>query len=160
MAKSTLVTAIDANSACFATNKITNKSTSFLGGEALPTFTAFATYTTAGSEGAGTSIEMFQIPDNAHVLEMRLTSTALGTSVTLQVGDSGDNDRFIDATSHASAATTTMSGSNPDIIGYKFTAATDITVLTAGATLAGSQTINLYETYIMPPDVLVTTQGG
>lgn len=159
MAKSTLVTAVDANSASFASNQITGKSTSFLGTEAAPTFTAFSTYTTSGSEGAGTSIEMFRMPDNAHILEMRLTSTALGTSVTLQVGDSGDNDRFIDATSHASAATTTMSGSNPDIIGYKFSAATDITVLTAGATLAGSQTINIYATYIMPPDLLPAIQA-
>ncbi len=153
MAKSTLVTAIDANSATFVASSSTGKSTTFLGSANAVTYTAYATYTTSGSESAGTDIEMFAIPDDAHVMEMRVTSTALGSGATLQVGDSGDNDRFIDATSHASAASTTMSATNPQSIGYKFTSATDIVVRTAGATLAGSQTINLYASFIMPGNI-------
>ena len=157
MAKSTLVTAIDASSARLTYSTDDYKTDTFLGTENGRTLTAFGTYTTSGSESAGTSITMFRIPDNALIIEMRLSSTALGTSVTLQVGDSGDNDRFIDATSHASAASTTMSGTNPDIVGFQFTSATDIVVLTAGATLAGSQTITLYATYIMPDGLLEDT---
>ena len=150
MAKSTLVTAIDASSATFTISTSTGKSTSFLGRNNAETITAIATYTTSGSEGAGTDIEMFALPDDAHLIDMRVSSTALGTSVTLQVGDSGDDDRFIDATSHASAASTSMSATNPQTIGHKFTSSTDIVVKTAGATLAGSQTITLYAIYIMP----------
>ena len=150
MAKSLLVTAVDAGSARITTDSGNNKNDTFLGVEDGRKYTAFSSYTTSGSESAGTDIEFFRLPTDAILLEMTLSSTALGTSVTLQVGDSGDNDRYIAATSHASAATTAMSTSLPGSVGHKFIDNTDITVKTAGATLAGSQTIFLQCDFVMP----------
>ena len=145
-----MVTAVDANSQIVTTDSSTQKNDTFLGVEDGRKYTAFSSYTTTGSESAGSSIEFFRLPTDALLLEMTLSSTALGTSVTLQVGDSGDDDRFIAATSHASAATTAMSTSLPGSVGYKFTDNTDISVKTAGATLAGSQTIFLQCDFLMP----------
>ncbi len=150
MAKSLLVAAVDAGSPLCTTNSGTNKNDTFLGVENGKKFTAFSSYVTLGSESAGPDIEFFRLPTDAVLLEMTLSSTALGTSVTLQVGDSGDDDRFITATSHASAATTVMTTSLPGSVGYKFTDNTDIVVKTAGATLAGSQTIFLQCDFMMP----------
>jgi len=119
---------------------------------------AYDTYE-ADTLATGSTISMFKLPNGARIWQMILVTDDLDGSGTLQVGDSGDTNRFItesicgDANkvhymhpkAHASDANVTLlggvSGTGIDAFGYALTAETTIIITTATATLAG--TINL-----------------
>lgn len=77
------------------------------------------------------------LPEGAVIVGMELSYDALGAGVTLQVGDTADNDRYMTAASAATAgqrATILIDG-----MGYTITAATgQIMVVTGGAAATGT----------------------
>lgn len=91
-------------------------------------------FTFAG-EAAGEVIRVGRLPKGAKFLFAIVTSAALGSGVTLQLGDSGDDDRYMVATAHASAATTISAPTSG--IGYETTAETIVNLTTAGGAATG-----------------------
>jgi hypothetical protein len=121
----------------------------------------YDTYETDGNEGAGSTIAMARMPKGARVWQVILVTDDIHSSATLAVGDSTTAARFITASicgddnkvhyMHPKAVATDgavtllggVSGAGIDGFGYEYTAATDIIITTAVATLAASKTINL-----------------
>lgn len=67
---------------------------------------------------------------------------ALGGSSTLKVGDTNDDDRFIVATSTASAGKLELGAIGG--FGYEYTAADDIVLTTGGASITGTIKVAIY----------------
>ena len=101
----------------------------------------------AVSVASGDDITIARIPANATIHDVIIKADALGSGVTLKVGDSGDDDRYLSVVgtwnvagqsqsmssgSSTGAATTAVTG-----IGYRTTASTDILVTTGGASATG-----------------------
>jgi len=63
-----------------------------------------ATYT-ASSTASGTVINLLRLPKGTVIHALAVDVAALGASTTLKVGDGDDDDRYIAATSTASATT-------------------------------------------------------
>ncbi len=102
----------------------------------------------AVSVTSGDDITIARIPANATIHDVIIKCDALGSGVTLKVGDSGDDDRYLSVVgtwnvagqsqsmssgSSTGAATTAVTG-----IGYRTTASTDIKITTGGATASGT----------------------
>ena len=102
----------------------------------------------AVSVASGDDITIARIPANATIHDVIIKCDALGLGVTLKVGDSGDDDRYLSVVgtwnvagqsqsmssgSSTGAATTAVTG-----IGYRTTASTDIKITTGGATASGT----------------------
>lgn len=102
----------------------------------------------AVSVASGDDITIARIPANATIHDVIIKADALGSGVTLKVGDSGDDDRYLSVVgtwnvagqsqsmssgSSTGAATTAVTG-----IGYRTTASTDIKITTGGATASGT----------------------
>lgn len=102
----------------------------------------------AVSVTSGDDITIARIPANATIHDVIIKADALGSGVTLKVGDSGDDDRYLSVVgtwnvagqsqsmssgSSTGAATTAVTG-----IGYRTTASTDIKITTGGATASGT----------------------
>lgn len=102
----------------------------------------------ASSLASGSDITIARIPANATIHDVIVKADALGSGVTLKVGDSGDDDRYLSVVgtfnvagqsqsmssgSSTGAATTAVTG-----IGYRTTASTDILITTGGATASGT----------------------
>jgi hypothetical protein len=102
----------------------------------------------AVSVASGDDITIARIPANATIHDVIIKCDALGAGVTLKVGDSGDDDRYLSVVgtwnvagqsqsmssgSSTGAATTAVTG-----IGYRTTASTDIKITTGGATASGT----------------------
>ena len=102
----------------------------------------------AVSVASGDDITIARIPANATIHDVIIKCDALGAGVTLKVGDSGDDDRYLSvvgtwnvagqsqsmsSVSSTGAATTAVTG-----IGYRTTASTDIKITTGGATASGT----------------------
>ena len=102
----------------------------------------------ASSLASGSDITIARIPVNATIHDVIVKCDALGSGVTLKVGDSDDDDRFIGVTgtwnvagqtqsmlggSSTGAATTAVTG-----VGYKVSSQTDIVITTGGATISGT----------------------
>ena len=102
----------------------------------------------AASLASGSDITVARIPVNATIHDVVLKCDALGGSVTLKVGDSGDDDRYIGVVGTWNVAGQTQSmlaGSStgapvPAVtgLGYRTTEATDIVITTGGATISGT----------------------
>ena len=101
----------------------------------------------AVSVASGDDITIARIPANATIHDVIIKADALGSGVTLKVGDSGDDDRYLSVVgtwnvagqsqsmssgSSTGAATTAVTG-----LGYRTTASTDILVTTGGASATG-----------------------
>ena len=102
----------------------------------------------AVSVASGDDITIARIPANSTIHDVIVKAGALGSGVTLKVGDSGDDDRYLSVVgtwnvagqsqsmssgSSTGAATTAVTG-----IGYRTTASTDIKITTGGATASGT----------------------
>jgi len=97
----------------------------------------------ASSTASGTVINVAYLPKGAKFLGGKIIHDALGTGVTLQVGDSGDDDRYLAAASAASAGTLNIE--KIDGFQHEMTADTTIFLKTGGATAAGTiKTIIFY----------------
>ena len=96
----------------------------------------------------GDTITIARIPANATIHDVILKCDALGSGVTLKVGDSGDDDRYLSVVgtwnvagqsqsmssgSSTGAPTTAVTG-----LGYRTTANTDILITTGVANLTGT----------------------
>ena len=102
----------------------------------------------ASSLASGSDITIARVPKNATIHDVVLKCDALGSSVTLKVGDADDDDRYIGVTGTWNVAGQTQSmlaGSstgNPIAavtgLGHRTTAETDILITTGGASASGT----------------------
>jgi hypothetical protein len=98
----------------------------------------FDTYE-ASSLASGSDISVARLPKGAKVYEVIVHHDALGASSTIKVGDSSDDDRYIAATSTASAGKLVMSEDGAiDGFGFEQTAETDVILTTGGAAISGT----------------------
>jgi len=102
----------------------------------------------ASSLASGSDITIARIPKDATIPDVVLKCDALGGSVTLIVGDSSDDNRYISATGTWNAAGQSQSmqaGSSTGApvtavtgLGHRTTAETDILITTGGASATGT----------------------
>ncbi len=103
----------------------------------------------ASSLASGSDITVARLPLGARVVDILVKADALGGSVTLAVGDSGDADRYITATAMntgnkgISLGVDGVIGSIGNEIG---TGETDVLITTGGATASGTITSVVYYT--------------
>lgn len=108
------------------------------------------TYEAAGVVAASTIHMGDTLPNGARILDVIITFDALG-SATVEVGDSTDTDRYIDATSTASAGTVSMvEDDNVDGLLYEIGTNSgdgDIIITTASAAITGTIRLVVFYTY-------------
>ena len=102
----------------------------------------------ASSLASGSDITIARIPKNATIHDVIIKCDALGSGVTLKVGDSGDDDRYITVVGTwnvAGQSQSMLAGSSTGApvaamtgIGYRTTAETDILITTGGATASNT----------------------
>tara|TARA_B100001093_G_scaffold480457_1_gene510347 strand:+ start:143 stop:592 length:450 start_codon:yes stop_codon:yes gene_type:complete len=102
----------------------------------------------ASSLASGSDITIARLPKDATIHDVVLKCDALGGSVTLIVGDSSDDNRYISATGTWNAAGQSQSmqaGSSTGApvtavtgLGHRTTAETDILITTGGASATGT----------------------
>ena len=102
----------------------------------------------ASSLASGSDITVARIPANATIHDVIIKADALGSGVTLSVGDSGSATRYIGVTGTWNVAGQTqsmLSGSSTGApvaavtgLGYRTTASTDILITTGGASASGT----------------------
>lgn len=102
----------------------------------------------ASSLTSGSDITIARIPKDATIHDVVLKCDALGSSVTLKVGDNADDDRFIGVTGTWNVAGQSQSmqaGSSTGApiaavtgLGHRTTAETDILITTGGASATGT----------------------
>ena len=102
----------------------------------------------ASSLASGSDITVARIPANATIHDVIIKCDALGSGVTLKVGDSGDDDRYITVVGTwnvAGQSQSMLAGSStgapvPAVtgLGYRTTAETDVVITTGGASATGT----------------------
>jgi hypothetical protein len=102
----------------------------------------------ASSLASGSDITVARIPANATIHDVIIKADALGSGVTLSVGDSGSATRYIGVTGTWNVAGQTqsmLSGASTGApvaavtgLGYRTTASTDILITTGGASASGT----------------------
>ena len=93
----------------------------------------------ASSLASGSDISVARLPKGAKVYDVVIHHDALGSGVTLAVGDSADADRYITATAAATAGVISMHNDGAiDGVAFEQTAETDILVTTGGGTATGT----------------------
>ena len=93
----------------------------------------------ASSLASGSDISVAKLPKGAKVYDVVIHHGALGSGVTLAVGDSSDTDRYITATAAATAGKVIMSEDGAiGGVAYEQTAETDILITTGGGTASGT----------------------
>lgn len=92
---------------------------------------------TASSVSVDDTITFARLPKGATVYNVRITTAALGSGVTLQVGDSGDDNRYIVATSAASAAVINTTAASISTMPYTLTEQTDLFIQVKGNPASG-----------------------
>jgi hypothetical protein len=102
----------------------------------------------ASSLASGSDITIARIPANATIHDVIVKADALGSGVTLSVGDSASASRYIGVTGTWNVAGQTqsmLSGSSTGApvaavtgLGYRTTASSDILITTGGATASGT----------------------
>jgi hypothetical protein len=102
----------------------------------LPTgvFAIRGEYTFAG-EAAASVVQMVKVPNGATVLDLILMHAALGSSVTLSVGDAGSAARYISAVDANSSPGVKRPTAPVDT--YTYTADDTIDLTTGGAAATG-----------------------
>jgi len=93
----------------------------------------------ASSLASCSDITIARLPKGAKVYDVVIHHDALGSGVTLAVGDSADADRYITATAAATAGKILMSEDGAiDGVAYEQTAETDVLITTGGGTATGT----------------------
>lgn len=124
-----------------------------LGAEKTPLLSAYAHFTPDGTEDANDTLTMFTLPNKAILMDMVLTCDGFGAGINLQIGDSGDDDRYLSAQSFNSGSSKSMISVLPAMAGYQLSADTAIVVKFTGADMSTASSLNpirLYASYIMP----------
>ena len=98
----------------------------------------YDTYT-LNATASGTIINVAKLPKGAMFIKGLIVNEALGSSVTLTYGDSGDADRYLAAASAASAGTIDCVAKAG--VGHSMTADTVLYLTTGGATTASSDKV-------------------
>ena len=115
-------------------------------------------YTLTGALVVNDVIQMAKIPAGAVIQEVVLSCTDLDTAsspaIVLEVGDDGDTDRFIGASTVGQAGGVTRLSAHAGH-GYQYSAANtiDVKVATGPTTGAATGTITLTAIYTMQDDV-------
>ena len=91
----------------------------------------------ASSTASGDTITFSRMPKGATIWQVRVVADALGSSVTIKVGDASDDDRFITATTMNTANLVTETNAI-DGVGYNYTAQTDLIATVGGAAATGT----------------------
>lgn len=102
----------------------------------------------ADATEANTVINLFKLPKDVVVQNFVVAHDDLGTSITIDIGDEGDADRYVDGLDVATAAGSTV-GILPDGLGYIIgtDAVNDDTVVTAkilGGAATGTLKVTCY----------------
>jgi len=93
----------------------------------------------ASSLASGSDISVARLPKGAKIFDVVIHHDALGSGVTLAVGDGDDADRLITAAAAATAGKVVMSEDGAiDGFAYETTAETDILITTGGGTATGT----------------------
>jgi hypothetical protein len=93
----------------------------------------------ASSLANPSDISVARLPKGAVVYDVIIHHDALGSGVTLSVGDSGSATRYIGATAAATAGKVVMSEDGAiDGFGYENTAETDVLITVGGGTATGT----------------------
>ena len=93
----------------------------------------------ASSLANPSDISVARLPKGAVVYDVIIHHDALGSSVTLSVGDSGSATRYIGATAAATAGKVVMSEDGAiDGFGYENNAETDVLITVGGGTATGT----------------------
>lgn len=105
-----------------------------------------ATYE-ASSAAANTIINLFKLPKNVVIQNFVVAFDALGTGTSMDIGDAGDADRYVDGVTTTSAGSAV--GVLPDGLGYVIgsDAENDDTIITAkilGAAATGTIKVTCY----------------
>jgi len=101
----------------------------------------------ASSLASGSDITVARLPAGATVYEVVVVHDALGSSVTLSVGDASSATRYIGATAAATAGKLVMTeDGNIDGFGYENSSSTDVLVTTGGAAASGTVKTAVYYT--------------
>lgn len=109
---------------------------------------AYDTYE-ASALGSGSTISTVVVPKGARIYDIHVLADDLGTSTaTIEVGDSGDTDRYIAAYAVGSATfKSLLKDGKIDNVGYEQTADTTILITTATAAITGTIKIIVFYTY-------------
>jgi len=99
-------------------------------------------FTFAGDD-AGTTVNMGVLKKGEVFLGAFLVAAALGTNSTIQLGDSGDDDRYFTAVSTASAVEAVKGAQTG--VGYKATADTPLVLKTGGAAATGKVQLVIFK---------------
>jgi len=91
---------------------------------------------TANALANGSDISVAKLPKGAIFLQAIIIHEDLGTSVTLQMGDSGDDDRYLAASAADTAGV--LEARAKTGVGHKMTADTTIFLKTGGADTTGA----------------------
>lgn len=91
----------------------------------------------ASSTASGDTITFARMPKGATIWEVKVMADALGSSVTLKVGDASDDDRFITATTMNTANLVTNTNAIAGV-GYNYTSQTDLIATVGGAAATGT----------------------
>tara|TARA_R110000744_G_scaffold1254_8_gene4391 strand:- start:2902 stop:3327 length:426 start_codon:yes stop_codon:yes gene_type:complete len=94
----------------------------------------------AASIAAGSVVYVARLPAGARVVNWTVKADALGSSVTLKLGDTADDDRYLGATTYNTANLAKQTLVDGLIAGvmYQYAAQTDLIITTAGATANGT----------------------
>lgn len=87
---------------------------------------------TASAVAVDDTITFARLPKGATVYNVRITNAALGAGVTLQVGDSGDDDRYLVATAANAAGVINTTAASIATMPYTTTAVTDLFIKVKG----------------------------
>ena len=94
---------------------------------------------TFASHATGTEVVVGVLKKGEVFLGAEIENAALGSGVTLQLGDAGDDDRYLAAASAASAGTIRARRAGTNLgMHYKATADTPIILTTGGAAATGA----------------------
>lgn len=86
-------------------------------GEGNATLHCITTTYEASSAAANTEINLFKLPKGAVIQNFVVAHDDLGTGVTLDIGDAGDTDRYVDGLAVSTSAGSTV-GVLADGLGY------------------------------------------
>ena len=91
----------------------------------------------ASYTASGDTITFSRMPKGATIYQVRVVADALGSSVTIKVGDASDDDRYITATTMNTANLVTETNAIAGAA-YNYTAETDLIATVGGAAATGT----------------------
>ena len=114
-----------------------------------------ATYTNSGAKDANSIIQMFPVKANYKILDIHIQTTALGSGVTVDVGDGTTVDRFINGVDFSGAANARMMDTLvASSLAYKYTADDTIDFKILGAAFPDEAVITAVLYFVIETNVI------